>query len=148
MTDLYRIKEQRDAAPIECVVINRGTTMNKFVQHIPSFVDHRGETPAADFETTEELLNLEVVKRYIHEDFSHFALSDNCLMAVSDDGFKHWVVGFIKNAGDIDLPQWEGWKFRAELPNGNKVVLGSDVVSSYGDVLTLKDGTTAKNLGY
>ncbi len=123
--------------------------MNKFTQHIPSFVDHRGEIPNGAFETTDDLLRLEIVKRYGKgEDFSHFALSGNHLMQISDSGFKHWVVGYIEKPNEVDLPKWEGWKFRAILPNGEKVVLDKEVISSCGDVLTLRDGTTAKNLRY
>jgi len=122
--------------------------MNEFTQHIPAFVDVREKIPTHEFETIEDLLSLEVVKRYGQgKDFSHFALSDNHLMEISDDGFKWWVVGYIKNVKDLVLPKWEGGKYRAALPNGDKVILSSEVVSSCGDVLTLEDGTKAKNLG-
>ncbi len=124
--------------------------MNKFTQHIPAFVDQREKPPSFDFETTEELLSSEIVSRYKKDDgFSHFVMSENCLMTISDNGFKHWVVGYIKNPELIDLPQWEGWKFRAELPNGEKVILGrGEVVSSCGGELTLADGTKAKDLDF
>jgi len=129
--------------------IGREKIMNRLTQHIPNFVETRGEQPpTGEFETTEELLSLEVVQRYKHDDFSHFAMSDNHLMVISDDGFKHWVVGYVKNPESVDLPKWAGWKFRAELPNGEKVILSSEVVSSCGDVLTLRDGTKATNLDY
>lgn len=120
------------------------------MQHIPSFI-YRAEKPTTvEFETTEQLLSLEIVQRYTtRKDFSHFAIDDNCLIEVSDHGFYFWVVGYIKYPKLVDLPKWEGWKFRAELPNGEKVILNDeDVVSSCGDVLTLKDGTKARNLGY
>ena len=123
--------------------------MNEFTQHIPAFVDvGREPPPSFEFDTLDELLSNEVVKRYGKgKDFSHFALSDNYLMEISDSGFHWWVVGYIKNPDDIDLPKWEGWKYRAELSNGKKVILnGDEVVSSCGGELTLRDGTKARNL--
>ena len=120
--------------------------MNEFTQHIPDFVDVLERPPAIFFETTEDLLGLEVVKRYGNErDFSHFAISGNVLMEISDEGFKHWVVGYIKKPDLVNLPVWGGWRFRAELPNGKKVTLGREVVSSCGDILTLEDGSKARN---
>jgi len=122
-------------------------SLNRFTQYIPAFVDARGGKPySIEFRTTEELIALKVVQRYIRDDFSHFAMSDEHLMAVSDDGFVHVVVGRIQYPKLVDLPPWDEWKFRAELPNGEKVILGNEVISSCGDVLTLKDGTKAKNL--
>ena len=119
--------------------------MNKFTQHIPNFVD--GATPEIfEFETTEQLLNSEVVKRYKGDDFSNFAMSDSHLMVISDNGFNWWVVGRIQDPSRVDLPLWDGGKYRAKLESGEEVVLSNEVVSSCGDVLTLRDGTKAKNL--
>ena len=100
--------------------------MNTFKQHIPNFVDLDEEPPTYNFNTTEELLELEVVKRYGRsKDFSYFAMSEEYLMEISDNGFKWWVVGRIKYPESVDLPQWNGGKYRAEFPNGEKrIVLG------------------------
>ncbi len=123
--------------------------MNYFKQHIPNFVDMDKRPEWIPFATTEELLNLEVVKRYGRKkNFSHFAMSDNYLMVIADEGFIWRVVGRIKNPDEVDLPQWEGWKFRAEMPSGEQVILGDEVVVSCGDTLTLRDGTKARNLNY
>lgn len=120
--------------------------MNRFKQYIPAFVD--GFDPVCfEFETTEDLLNNEFVIYHSKKNgFSHFAMSDNCLMKISDDGFDWRVLGYIQNPENIDLPEWEGWKFRAILENGKEVVLSDEVVSSCLDTLTLKDGTKAKRL--
>ena len=121
--------------------------MNRFVQHVPSFVYTDEKPLTGEFESTKDLLSLDVVKRYGNsDDFSHFAIGDNCLMEISDDGFKWWVVGYIKNPDDVDLPQWDGGKYRAELPSGKMVTLGQEVVMSCGNVLTLSDGSKAINL--
>ena len=121
--------------------------MATFRQHIPAFVDIDGPPPVAEFSTTDELLALEIVHRYGKgPGFSHFAMSDNHLMEISDEGFEWWVVGSVSDPSAVDLPKWGGGKFRAELPDGSRVVLGSEVVSSCGDVLTLRDGTKARNL--
>ena len=123
--------------------------MNEFRQHIPSFVETMGEKqPIYEFETLDDLLSLEVVKRYSKDkDFSYFALSRNKLMEIGDDGFYWWVVGYIKNPDKLDLPEWKGGKWRAELQNGKQVVLEHGEVDSIcGGVLTLKDGTKAKEI--
>ena len=122
-------------------------TMNSFTQHIPSFVDT--DTPSAfPFETTEELLDLEVVQRYSKKPgFSHFAMSRNALMEISDGGHFWWVVGYIGHPEQVTLPEWDGGRYRAELPSGERVELsGKDVRSSCGDELTLRDGTKARRL--
>jgi hypothetical protein len=119
--------------------------MNSFIQHIPPFVDV--DAPAASpFETTEDLLALEVVQRYgKRPDFSHFAMSDNALMEISDGGHHWWVVGFVADPEQVNLPKWDGGKYRAELLNGERIDLQcDDVVMSRGDVLTLRDGTKAR----
>lgn len=121
--------------------------MNEFRQHIPNFVDIDAPPPSK-FETTEDLLNLEIVQRYGKgKNFSHFAISDNCLMEISDEGFHWWVVGYIKEPDKVDLPKWDGGKYQAKLSNGEIVTLTSkEIYSSCGDELTLKDGTKAKNI--
>lgn len=120
--------------------------MNKLHHHIPTFVDWREPYPSSEFSTTDELLSLDVVRRYAElPKFSHFAMHDNALIAVLDDGFHWWVVGHVADPAGVDLPEWAGWKFRAVLPNGKRVVLGKgEVVSACGDELTLRNGTKAR----
>ena len=119
--------------------------MNKFRQHIPNFVD-TDPAPDFDFETTQDLLALEVVRRYgQRKDFSHFAMHGNCLMEISDGGHYWWVVGYVEHLEAVDLPQWEGGKYRAELSDGSKAELTRhEVLESCGDILTLRNGTQAK----
>lgn len=95
--------------------------MNKFTQHIPSFIETDLPPPSFEFETTEQLLNHELVKRYIDDKFSHFAMSGNTLMRISDDGYSWWVVGYIKEPDKVDLPQWDGGKMGTtpEMVAGN-----------------------------
>jgi hypothetical protein len=122
--------------------------MNSFTQHVPSFCDMDAPAPTP-FETTEDLLALEVLKRYSRKPgFSHFAMSSNALMEVSDGGYFWWVVGYVEHPELVDLPKWGGGRYRAELPTGERVELqADDVLSSCGEVLTLRNGTTARNLG-
>lgn len=121
--------------------------MNAFRQHVPAFVDtdHREAFP---FETTDELLNNPVVQRYKHDDFSHFAIEDNTLIAVSDHGFHWWVVGFIEHPEHVNLPRWRA-KYLAQMPDGSEKTLEhGEVSSSCGGWLWLRDGTKVKNLKY
>lgn len=125
--------------------------MNTFTQHVPRFVDTRGcNVVPIPFKTVQTLYDIPHVKLfYKRPDFSHFALSEHHLMAVLDSGYMWWVVGFIKDPDDVDLPQWEGAVYDAEMQSGERKHLTSeDVISSCGDVLTLRDGTKALNLRY
>jgi len=89
--------------------------MNIFTPHLPNFVDNSVPVKSYNFETTEDLLQLEIVVEHSKDDgFSHFALSDNYLMKILNDGFEWWVIGYIKNIESIDLPKWAGAKYRAK----------------------------------
>lgn len=122
--------------------------VNSFRQHIPPFVEVDRRPAPIPFTTVDELLALEVVQRCKDEAFSHFALSDNALMAVSDDGYKWWVVGFIAQPEQVDLPTWKP-RYLARLPDGRDVSLdGGEVASSGGGKLWLRDGTVAVDLKY
>jgi len=119
--------------------------MNKFTQHIPSFVD-TDKRLIIEFETPEELFNhqyFQLVTKY--SKFSHFAIHNRYLMEISDEGFHWWVLGMVDKPEELNLPQWDGWKFRALL-DGEEVVLSKEVTSSCGDRLELRDGRVATNL--
>ena len=121
-------------------------TVNKFIQHIPGFIGGI-EPERNDFETTEDLLKLEAVRRYGRgKDFSHFALSDDLLMEISDEGLRWWVVGSIEKPEEVDLPKWDGGRYKAEYPDGTIKILTDEVYSSCGDKLTLRDGTEVKRI--
>ena len=124
--------------------------MNWFIQYIPDFVDVHKRPKKIPFETKEDLLNLEIMKKYEKQpDFSHFALEDNRLMGIFEDGFLWWVIGYIDDPLSVDIPQWEGWKFHVQLNDYSLVTLsGDDVISSCGDVLTLRDGSKVKKISH
>ena len=119
--------------------------MNKFIKHVPGFVEG-DNCLSIMFKTKEDLLSDSVFKRCINRNqSSHFEISGNVLIEVSNNGF-HWVaVGYIENPEDIDLPKFEGGKFLAEMDDGVEVVLTkAEVAYACGDILTLRDGTKAK----
>lgn len=86
--------------------------MNKFKQHVPNFID--GVDPVTyEFSTTAELLAKPRLAEWAAAPkFSHFAMSDKSLVAILDDGFEWWVCGFISDPSAMDLPKWEGPKYR------------------------------------
>ena len=43
---------------------------------------------------------------------STFVMSGRCLMTVSDNGYHWWVLGYIENPKEINLPQWNGPKYK------------------------------------
>jgi hypothetical protein len=88
--------------------------MGTIKQHIPNFVS--GFDPVTtEFETLDELLSLDFVKRFNDGDNSFYRFSVNDystrvhLMAEYDEGRKWWVVGYIYGIAkdDIGLPQWK-----------------------------------------
>lgn len=85
---------------------------NWFLPHIPKYID----APEPDlilFNTKEELLNAEIIKRAMADpDFSHFAISDNCLMKISDNGYQWTVLGYLHNPNDFGFPKWHGPKYK------------------------------------
>ena len=92
--------------------IKKGRNMNRFKHCIPCYIDmDEDERPQwIEFESTEDLLNMEVVQRYGKEKGSHFVLSKNLLMKVWDKGLQWWPVGHIEFPQRVELPQWEGPK--------------------------------------
>jgi len=121
---------------------------NVFRQHIPRFVDDRGITrTVVEFSSMEELFAIpDVIRCKSHKTFHGFAMSDEHLLALYDDGFNWSVVGSIKYPSVVYLPKWDGGKYRAELPDGTQTVLSKEVQSTCGDVLELLDGTRARNI--
>jgi len=86
--------------------------MNRFKHYIPCYIDmDEDECPQwIEFESTEDLLNLEVVQRYNKEEGSHFVLSGNLLLDEWEEGVQWIVVGYIEFPQRVELPQWEGPK--------------------------------------
>ncbi len=81
--------------------------MNHFTQYTPSFVDV-GDPKLVPFNTTEELLDIGVVKRCRDNPyFSHYALNGNMIMEIADSGKMWWVIGYVDHPENVDLPQWE-----------------------------------------
>lgn len=83
----------------------------RFVQHIPPMV--QTDTPPAtlDFSTQEQLEAWLLTQHYgTKDDFSHYAISGNSLIEVSNNGFYWWVVGYVKPAPPW-LPEWKA-KYR------------------------------------
>jgi hypothetical protein len=121
----------------------------KIREHIPGFADMGQEPLCFDFETTDELLEVPIVKRWNkpmgNHQFSHYTLHKNALMAVHDDGFHWWVVGFIDDLSAVDLPEWSGGKYRVVDESGElKILQSKDVSSVCGEYLTSYDGTVFK----
>ena len=90
-------------------------------QHIPGFVS--GYDPVtAKFETLNDLLNIDFVKRWAKDReewtdaFYQISMDENYgviyLMAELSGGFKWYVVGYITgiDKNDLGLPQWKAKK--------------------------------------
>ena len=91
---------------------NKTCTPNLFIKHIPNYITCEPPAPV-DFNTTDELLKIVRVYK-VYEKFSHFVKSDNMIMAIYDDGYEWTVAGTVKNPDSVNLPLWEGVKYRGE----------------------------------
>lgn len=97
--------------------------MNIFKRHIPAFVDGVNTTPDVPFNTTEELLNIPDVSRWKEVNkFLHFAVSDTHLLALLDEGYEWWAVGSLQDTSSINLPKWEGPKYRPKLADCDLII--------------------------
>jgi hypothetical protein len=125
---------------------------NHFRQRIPAFID--GDNPLGfDFDTVEELVNHPYIQEWLNKNpHSILVKSGGVLMVVYNEGFNWWGIGWITNPNDLELPEWDGGKYIAQYSNGNIEVLDktskNPMISSCGDVLTLKDGTKCKKIKY
>lgn len=120
--------------------------MNKITQHIPDYVEGL-ENITEEFHDYDSLVNIPFVRRFSEvEHFSHFAISDNCLMAIYKEGFEWWVVGYISDPSSVKLRTWDGGKYHALLDGKEVVLVGNEVKFSCGNTLTLYDGRTVEEL--
>jgi hypothetical protein len=97
------------------------------------------------FETTEELLALEDIKRHASPE-AKFVLSGKHLMLVLKDGFEWWVLGQIEYPEQVDLPKWEGPKIHVRLDDGTETVVSGEIKSICGDRILLWDGSVAARM--
>lgn len=76
--------------------------------------------------------------------FYRWSISDGRLLVEHDEGRHWWVVGHLTSDTPVDLPRWEGGRYRARMADGTERVLEpGEVGSSCGDELRLRDGSTA-----
>lgn len=82
--------------------------MNRFIRHIPTFVQLDECPTAFEFNTQEELIaHLEsTIKKGM--DFYRYSITyDNMIMQEENLGKVWWALGYIKNRTGIDLPEWK-----------------------------------------
>jgi hypothetical protein len=73
--------------------------MALFKQYLPAFFEHNdGDLNKINFETADELLAKEFfINHSKQENFSHFAMSDNAIMKVINNGI-YLVIGFVDDS--------------------------------------------------
>ena len=84
--------------------------MNKITQYIPNFVTTDVIPEEYEFDTIEQLLSIEFVKKW-SSDFDFYRYSQDIssdsisLMCEGDEG-KYWrVIGYLTEP--VDLPEWK-----------------------------------------
>jgi hypothetical protein len=87
--------------------------MAKFTQRIPGGVDPSLQPLVIEFDVQEELIDSDYVQGFTTmKGHVGFVMSDGMLMAISDEGYHWWVLGYIDEPDIMDLPPWEGAKYR------------------------------------
>lgn len=122
-------------------------------RYYPAFVDTDDPRIPFEFTNIADLLSIPWVAHWTEAPgFEGFVKARDeertHLMAVLDDGFSWWVIGYLTNAQSVPLPIWKGWKHLVRMPDGTEQVLGNEVVSSCGGELTLRDGTIGFDVLY
>lgn len=82
--------------------------MNKFIRHIPAYVQLDEHPSAFEFNTQEELLEHigSTIKKGM--DFYRYSITyDNMIMQEENLGRVWWALGYIKNRTGIDLPEFK-----------------------------------------
>lgn len=81
--------------------------MNKIKQYRPAFIDCEDDNKEIIFNTTEELLGIDFVKNFSQNgNFYKYSISENHLMAEYENGYEWWVIGYINNPKEVNLPKW------------------------------------------
>lgn len=127
--------------------------MNEFKAHIPCYIQEIFDIlEPISFSTTEELLNIPHVRKFSErwpggEEFSHYCVNDNLLMAVYKNGYLWFVVGYLKEPV-LDLPEWDGGKYLGwDAENDTSIEIDScDVLVAGSNQIRLKNGQSYKNL--
>lgn len=82
------------------------------------------ENETLGFSTDEELINIPFVKNFNKDNFFCYAMSDNHLMAIYDNGFRWRVIGIIANPSlvyfermpyPVKIQKWDGGKYKKEI---------------------------------
>lgn len=83
--------------------------MKTFKKHIPNACKDGNELDEInEFNSLEELLEIPYVKKQTdRKTFYRYSLSENHLMAEYESGYNWWVLGFINDISNLDLPKWE-----------------------------------------
>lgn len=116
--------------------------INKFRPRYPAFVDAPSDTTEIEFNTIEDLLHVEFVKRFADDpQFDCFRKSDNVLMAIYNDGYTWIAVGYVEFPDLLDLPEWDKGKYKIKNLLGiSTTISGSKVAGILGNFIHLKDG--------
>lgn len=118
--------------------------VGKFRKH-NMFGEGNSENPVIEFSDLEDLLEKTGLSDIKSKDgFSHFAVSDNCLMSIWDDGLRWWVCGYVSNPEMLGLPEWDKGRYKIVIDGEWCIIPGKWVHSVCGDDVTLADGAVVK----
>lgn len=133
--------------------------MNTFIPHNPGYMDDLQSDMNSNninFETTDDLLSIPFVYRFCASNFgppnnmwkfSHYAIRDELLIAVYNDGYLWFVVGSIDDPSTVELPQWTGGKYCGKDDTGFiHEISGNDIRCIKSDWIHMKDDTVLRNV--
>lgn len=90
-------------------------TMNRITMHVPGWAggdDPNYKPVVEEFNTTEELLAIEWVKKWkkFKEEglpFFRYVKNSNHLIAEFGEGEIWWVLGYLRDSATVELPEWQ-----------------------------------------
>jgi len=82
---------------------------NQIRQHLPNFFSQLDfDRQEVEFNTTEELLNIDFVKSWSQDkDFYRYSMSEETLMVELNGGKNFYVLGYIKRPHRVKLPKFK-----------------------------------------
>jgi len=115
--------------------------MPRVKEYIPSVCEVRELPKTIEYETKEDLLELDFIKRWAEDpEFYKFSYDDNHLLAELREGYSWYVVATVEGISNLGFPAWDHGRTKVTDGVTTFTVEGKEVASYCGNVVTMKGG--------